>query len=231
MHTRREVKTLTRDGERWIARAADGAEIASAPVCVLANAHDAARLAMLGGPALKRIRGQITRLPAGSCGPLHAVLAGTGYLVPTPDGVVAGASYDLDDADPAPRATGHAGNLARLAQMLSDPPRLDAQTLGGGVAFRCVAVDRLPLIGALPDVAAARAARAKLSGAQLRDIPRLPGLYGALAYASRGLTWAALGGEIVASLIEGEPLPLEGDLADAIDPARFVLKLVRRGRL
>ena len=231
MHTRREVKTLTREGDRWIARAADGAEIASAPVCVLANAHDAARLATLGGPALRRVRGQVTRLPAGSCGPLQAVLAGTGYLVPTPDGVVAGASYDLDDADPAPRASGHAGNLARLAQLLSDPPRLDAQSLGGGVAFRCVAVDRLPLIGALPDIAAARAARAKLSGAQLRDIPRLPGMYCALAYASRGLTWAALGGEIVASLIEGEPLPLEGDLADAIDPGRFVLKLVRRGKL
>ena len=80
MHTRREVKTLTRDGERWIAWAADGAEIASAPVCVLANAHDAARLATLGGRALKRIRGQITRRFAGTCGPLHAVLAGTGDI-------------------------------------------------------------------------------------------------------------------------------------------------------
>ena len=135
MHTRREVKTLTRDGERWIAWAADGAEIASAPVCVLANAHDAARLATLGGRALKRIRGQITRLSAGTCGPLHAVLAGTGVIWCPPDGVVAGASYDLDDANPAPRASGHAGNLARLAQMLSDPPRLDAQTLGGGSRF------------------------------------------------------------------------------------------------
>lgn len=231
MHTRREVKTLTRDGERWIARAADGAEIASAPVCVLANAHDAARLATFGGPALKRIRGQITRLPAGSCGTLTAVLAGNGYLVPAPEGAVAGASYDFDDADPAPRASGHAGNLARLAQMLPEPPRLDAAALSGGVAFRCVAVDRLPLIGAVPDVAGARARRAKLSGAQLRDVPRLPGLYGALAYASRGLTWAALGGEIVASLIEGDPLPLEGDLADALDPARFVMHLARRGRL
>jgi len=35
----------------------------------------------------------------------------------------------------------------------------------------------------------------------------------ASAYASRGLIWAALGGELVASQIEGEPLPVEGDLA------------------
>jgi tRNA 5-methylaminomethyl-2-thiouridine biosynthesis bifunctional protein len=231
LHAGREVRALAREGERWIARAEDGTEIASAPVCVLANAHDAARLATLGGPALKRVRGQITRLPAGSCGGLTAVLAGAGYLVPAPEGAIAGASYDLDDADPAPRAAGHAGNLARLKEMLPGLPRVDASTLSGEVAFRCVAVDRLPLIGALPDVPAARAIRAKLSGAQLRDIPRLPGLYGALAYASRGLTWAALGGEIVASLVEGEPLPLEGRLADAIDPARFVMQLARRGRL
>jgi tRNA 5-methylaminomethyl-2-thiouridine biosynthesis bifunctional protein len=198
---------------------------------VLANAHDAARLVALGAPALKRVRGQVTCLPPGSCGTLSAVVAGAGYLVPAPDAVVAGASYDLDDADPAPRATGHAGNLARVAQLLGEPPRVDTSALTGSVAFRCVAADRLPLIGALPDVTAARARRAALSGAQLRDVPRLPGMYGALAYASRGLTWSALGGELVASLIEGEPLPLEGNLADAIDPARFVMHLARRGRL
>ena len=231
LHAGREIKTLVRAGSRWVAQAADGTAIAAAPVCVLANAHDAARLAPLGAPVLKRVRGQVTCLPAGSCGGLTAVVAGPGYLVPTPAGAVAGASYDLDDADPAPRTTGHAGNLRRVAQLLSDPPRFDPADLRGEVAFRCVAEDRLPLIGALPDTGAARAARAKLTGAQLRDLPRLPGLYGALAYASRGLTWAALGGEIVASLIEGEPLPLEGDLADAVDPGRFVLKLLRRGRL
>jgi len=49
--------------------------------------------------------------------------------------------------------------------------------------------------------------------------------------ASRGLTWAALAGDTLASLIEGEPPPLEADLLDAIDPARFLLQRVRRGRL
>ena len=41
----------------------------------------------------------------------------------------------------------------------------------------------------------------------------------------------AKAGELLASRIEGEPLPLEGDLADALDPARFALKQVRRGTL
>ena len=144
---------------------------------------------------------------------------------------MAGASYDFDDADPAPRAQSHAGNLERLARLLPDPPSLDANALVGVVGFRCVSYDRLPLIGAVPDLAAARAARTALTGARLHDVPRLPGLYSAIAYGSRGLTWGALGGEILASLIEGEPLPLESDLAAAIDPARYVLRMVRRARL
>ena len=89
----------------------------------------------------------------------------------------------------------------------------------------------MPLIGAMPDVDAARTQKAALSGAQLTDLPRCQGLYCASAYASRGLVWAALAGEMLASLIEGEPLPLEGDLADALDPARFVLRQARRAML
>jgi tRNA 5-methylaminomethyl-2-thiouridine biosynthesis bifunctional protein len=227
-HAGHEVAELLHDGERWRAVAAGGATIAAAPVCVLANAHAATRLAAFGAQPLKLVRGQVTRLPAGSCGPLAAVLAGAATLAPVSDGLVAGASYDLDDEDPAPRAASHAANLVRLARLLPDPPRLDPATLTGGVAFRCVARDRLPLIGAAPDLAAAQRTRGGLAGAQLYRLPRVPGLYAAIAYASRGLTWAALGGEMLASLIEGEPLPLEGALADAIDPGRFAVRAARR---
>jgi tRNA 5-methylaminomethyl-2-thiouridine biosynthesis bifunctional protein len=85
-----------------------------------------------------------------------------------------------------------------------------------------VAPDRLPLVGRLPDIAAAG------STERLRDVPRHPGLYGLLGYASRGLIWAPLAAELLAAQLEGEPLPLEMTLVDALDPARFVLR-ARRG--
>ena len=84
---------------------------------------------------------------------------------------------------------------------------------------------------ALPDLGAGQGRPAAPSRKHASDLPHVLGLYGVLALASRGLTWAALGGERVASMIEGEPLPLEGDLADAIDPGRFALRRLRRGRL
>ncbi len=221
-HCNAEAHALARDGELWRVLDAGGGVIASAPVVVLANAHDAARLVRLG-TTLKRVRGQLTLLPERCLPRLRAVLAGPGHLVPAGNGAaVAGATYDYDDEDATPSEEGHAGNLARLERLLKDPVSgVEPSQLTGAVGFRCVAADRLPLIGALPDIQAAH------PGAQA--VPRLTGLYGTLAYASRGLTWAALGGELIASLLEGEPLPLEGGLADAIDPARFALRRARRG--
>jgi len=226
LHMNASVQALERVEHGWRALAPGGAAIASAPVVVLANAHDAARLVPLG-TKLKSVRGQLTCLPAESLALPRAVLAGAGHLVPLADGTaVAGATYDFEDDNPAPNAEGHAGNLERIERLLPGAAaRIDPANLSGSVGFRCVSADRLPLIGALPDAAAARAA------GNARDLPRLPGLYGAFGYASRGLTWAALGGELIASAVEGEPAPLEGDLADAIDPARFLLRRARRGKL
>jgi tRNA 5-methylaminomethyl-2-thiouridine biosynthesis bifunctional protein len=108
---------------------------------------------------------------------------------------------------------------------------LDRTSLSGGVGFRCVARDRLPLVGAMIDVAAARATASALSGAHAPDLPRVRGLYAAFAFASRGLAWTLLAAELLASELEGEPLPLEGDLVDAVDPGRFALQRLRRRSL
>jgi tRNA 5-methylaminomethyl-2-thiouridine biosynthesis bifunctional protein len=52
--------------------------------------------------------------------------------------------------------------------------------------------------------------------------------YGAFAYGSRGLLWATLAAELIASELEGEPLPIEGVLCDALSPARFAERAARR---
>ena len=139
---------------------------------------------------------------------------------------VLGATYDMDD-DVALRMDSQRENLARLAQML---PQLAAGSqewpLSGRVGFRCVAPDRLPLVGALPD----HAALAHFRGERLRDVPRLPGMHGLLGYASRGMIWAPLAAELLAAQINGEPLPLERDLVATLDPARFALNAQRRAR-
>jgi tRNA 5-methylaminomethyl-2-thiouridine biosynthesis bifunctional protein len=45
-----------------------------------------------------------------------------------------------------------------------------------------------------------------------------PGVWLATGYASRGLSWSALGGDLIAAWLCGEPLPLETDLIGQILP-------------
>jgi tRNA 5-methylaminomethyl-2-thiouridine biosynthesis bifunctional protein len=231
-HFGARVETIARSGGDWQALAADGRLIGSAPVLVLANSNDTTRLASVALP-LQQTRGQVSYLPEANLKAPHIVLTGSGYVLPAADGVVViGSTYDRDDDDPKPRLRSHEANLLRLAQLLPQAqPTVDAAKLDGAVGFRCAAPDHLPLVGALPDVEAARMGKAGVHGVRLSDLPRCSGLYCASGYASRGLVWATLAGELLASLIEGEPLPLEGDLADALDPGRFVLKRARRGTL
>ncbi len=84
-------------------------------------------------------------------------------------------------------------------------------------------------VGSLGDEHASAQQADALRGARLPDLPRAPGLYGAFAFGSRGLVWASLGAELVAAQLEGEPWPMERDLADALDPARYLLRALRQG--
>jgi tRNA 5-methylaminomethyl-2-thiouridine biosynthesis bifunctional protein len=231
-HLGTTVQRIVREDGLWRAFAEDGTVVAAAPVLVLANSSDLTRLAGLGHP-LASVRGQVTYLPAAHIAAPRSVVIGSGYVLPAAEGVVVtGSTYDRDERDAAPNLRGHEANLSRLSQLLPDAlAAVDASTLAGAVGFRSVTPDRMPLVGAMPDLDAAAANQANLRGAHLADLPRRAGLYCAAGFASRGLIWAALAGEIIGSVLEGEPLPLEADLADAIDPGRFVLKQVRRGRL
>jgi tRNA 5-methylaminomethyl-2-thiouridine biosynthesis bifunctional protein len=233
LHLDRHVASLQREGDGWTARDASGAKIAAAPVVVLANACDAARLVDLGAAPLRRIRGQQSYLRAPPFAAPRVVVGGDGYVLPAVDGIaVAGATYDLDDDDRYPNAVSHAVNLARAEHMLpGSAAGIDAATLDGGVGFRCVATDRLPMVGAIVAIDRARADQAALAGAHLADLPRIRGLYGAFAFASRGLSWSALAAEALASELDAEPAPLSHALLDAIDPGRFVVKALRHGAL
>jgi tRNA 5-methylaminomethyl-2-thiouridine biosynthesis bifunctional protein len=177
-----------------------------APVVILANSSEAPKLTAVPDLRLRRVRGQLTYLrPDAFHAPRVVVLRG-GMVLPPVDGVcMVGASYDIEDDDRELREDSHAGNLERLAQIMAVD--FNPDILGGRVGFRAVTPDRLPVAG------------------KIRD-----GAYGAFAYGSRGLLWAALAAEIIASELDGEPLPVEGALLKALHPERFRRRAESRAR-
>jgi tRNA 5-methylaminomethyl-2-thiouridine biosynthesis bifunctional protein len=228
------VHSLRAEGGRWQLLDATGLVIAEAGSIVLANAADALRLLAAAHWPVQSVRGQISLYRHAS--PSHALrlptlpLAGAGYLLPDIDGLaVFGASSQPGDVEASPRDADHDFNLQRLAQL--SPASLPASglqraRLHGRVGWRCVADDRLPLVGAVPDATAL----ADSPGERLDEVPRRPGLHVFCALGSRGISWAALGAQVLAARISGSPVPLEASLVDALDPARFALRAARRAQ-
>lgn len=225
------VDRLEQHAGQWQAINADGAVIAQAAVAILANSHDAARLSPLAYP-LQRVRGQLTYLPGSALPGLRHAVAGPAYAVKTADDMlVIGSTYSEEDESSQVSAADHAANLAMMGELFPDHQNIVTAPLSGFTGFRAATADHLPLIGALPDLDAIRSLGLELAGQAVDNMPRRPGIYGALGYGSRGLLWAAMGGELLASLIHGEPLPVEAPLAAAMDPARGALRRMRQGEL
>lgn len=198
--------------------------IAAAPVLILAAGTGALDLIPPDILPIVKARGQVSLLPAEAGSAPHVVVCRMGYVSPAVEGWrCAGATFAVNDDDTALRAADHAENLAKLEGMLPGyTAGLHAGALHGRVGFRPASPDRLPMVGAVPVFEALEQAR------PLLQIPRQPGLYVASGFGARGLVWSALLAENLASQIHGDPLPLEQDLQDAIDPARFLVRAVRQ---
>jgi tRNA 5-methylaminomethyl-2-thiouridine biosynthesis bifunctional protein len=219
----------TTDG--WIVRGTDGTTLACAPIAIVASASDAPRLLASRHLPVRSVPGQVTFLAAHDLAGLKAGVGGDGTLLRAPDGSLAvGATYETmpgAGASPLDDRMAARSNLARLERLLADP--VEVRVSGRFRGERCVSRDRLPYAGPAADEAAAAACADRLRGAHLDDLPRRPGLYASFALGSRGLTFAAMAAEVIAAHIEGEPAPIERDLAGALDPGRILLRRLRKG--
>ncbi|WP_434571630.1 bifunctional tRNA (5-methylaminomethyl-2-thiouridine)(34)-methyltransferase MnmD/FAD-dependent 5-carboxymethylaminomethyl-2-thiouridine(34) oxidoreductase MnmC [Pseudomonas sp. Z3-6] len=241
VRTHHDVLHLRRVDGQWLAW--DGERcLASAPVVILASAAEIKRFEPAAGLPLKRIRGQITRLPqTRRSQSLATVVCAEGYVAPPRLGEhTLGASFDFNSDDLTPTAAEHAGNLQMLEEISHDlVERLDAGTLDphhleGRAAFRCTSPDYLPIVGPLAERQAFTEAYAAL-GKDARQVPDAPcpwldGLYINSGHGSRGLITAPLSGELIAAWLDNEPLPLPRSVAEACHPNRFALRALIRGK-
>ena len=200
--TGRAVQRIAFDQGAWRALDSEGRVLADAPTMIVAAAADSRRLVPDARLPLSRVRGQVTFLPPAAQRSLEIIVSGSGYVAPLPDGGhCVGASYHHDDDDASVRAADHRDNLARAGTMLPGfAADLHPMSLSGWTGFRATVPDRLPIAG---------------SGAA-------PGLHFATGLGSRGLLWAPIAAELIASALEDEPLPFTRDLAGALSPRRFL---------
>ena len=137
------------------------------------------------------------------------------------------------------RIKDHKENISRLGavdlSLTRDFKKINTQDLGGRASFRCTTPDFLPIAGPAPKLQdyiedykfMRQNARAHI------PIPgsSWEGLYLNTGHGSRGLSYAPMCAELVASQICNEVPPLELDLRQALHPGRFIIRDIKRNKL
>lgn len=241
LHTGAKIIGLQHSNNQWHANSADGRSW-QAPVVVVANAGAAVQLEQTSHLPLKNIRGQTSLLPAtASSSALRCVVSADGYISPAHNGEhCVGASFIFDTADTELNTTEQSENIQRVQEL--SPVLFRAMggdalwqvPLRGHAAMRCTTPDYLPLIGPVADASAFHSSYACLRKDARTTVdnpcPWQPGLYVNLAHGSRGLITAPLAGELLASWMCHEPLPLPRSVTTACHPNRFLLRQLIRNQ-
>ena len=215
------IARLEKLGNQWHLFDVSNKRIATASQVVVACAMEAKALMSsidIRLP-LRPVRGQLSIFRVQEGDPWvkklpRVGISGDGYCLPAKlleDGGyqwIVGSSFDEGEDDVAPRETSNSFNREQ-ARSLVNYSEGDLRSLtkaGEFVGVRCVAGDRLPIIGALA---------------------QRPGIFLATALGSRGILWSALAAKLITAQLLGDDFALlarlgfAADLVAALAPARF----------
>lgn len=221
------VETLERAGEGWVLRAPDQRAMLKADAVVLACGPALAHFEAARFLPLQISHGQIEWGPGAP--PAHALTQGA-YVAPFEGGVLFGATFDKTPATPE---SARARNIATLRKLAPDVAEsLDPKALTSRAAERATTPDRAPIAGLLPDAQAWTARFADLAHGRAIKLDAPPpahdGVYVLGGLGARGLTLAPLLGERIAAELCGEPQALSRFALEAIHPARFLHRALKR---
>ena len=189
-----KAHAIRRGADGWEVLGAGGETLAVADVICLAGGYGSR--ALRPDLSLEPVRGQASFTRA-SERPVAA--AWGGYVIPTREGLLFGATHDRGREDTDVDPADHGRNLQTLAQARPDlAASLDETPLQGRAALRASTPDRAPIAGEIE-----------------------PGLWVLTGLGGRGFTLAPLLAEHVAAGVLGVPSPLPDPLAASVRPRAF----------
>ena len=240
-----KISELRNADDVWQLLLDDGLVLGEADAVVLANGVEARELSPDADLALHAKRGQISFVePTEQSSRLKVGISYGGYASPAigPDGThVLGATYercldwneqtwrDLKDHD-------HQQNLDLLLSRSTELAALFGDcVIGGRASLRTTTADHAPVVGPLFSDAEYKTAYGDLHHGRPQsrypsatDLTGPVGLYVLNAFGSRGFALATLTAEILVAEMFGFPVPAEKAVIEAIHPARFLVRSLKR---
>ncbi|MDG6882357.1 tRNA 5-methylaminomethyl-2-thiouridine biosynthesis bifunctional protein MnmC [Phocoenobacter uteri] len=207
---------------------------------VLANGHKLKDFVQTEGIPLYAVRGQVSQFPTtAELQKLKTVLCYDGYLTPvSAQGThCIGASHVRDNTDTHFSLEEHQQNIAKLQQNMTAcewNQGIDYSQNLARIGVRATLRDRIPMVGLVGDLDKQREQYNNLFNLRrlrkpIETAAVYPQLYTIVGLGSRGLTTAPLLGELLASQICNEPIPLSEDLWHALNPNRVWLRKQLKG--
>ncbi|MDD7805100.1 MAG: bifunctional tRNA (5-methylaminomethyl-2-thiouridine)(34)-methyltransferase MnmD/FAD-dependent 5-carboxymethylaminomethyl-2-thiouridine(34) oxidoreductase MnmC [Endozoicomonas sp. (ex Botrylloides leachii)] len=238
--TNTKVNSLSFNSNHWQLFNQDQI-ITTAQTVIIATGATTHLMAQLAHLPLKGIRGQVTkRIATKTSRALRACVCAEGYVAPAVgDYHTLGATFDFNSTSTKLTEADHKKNVAMqsrwfpaFAKAIGD----EQNTIQDGKAgVRCTTPDYLPVVGPIVNKAhfieqfAMLRKNAKLSFQQVPDY--WPGLYISAGHGSRGLISCPLAGELLASIINGEPSPVAENIREQLNPNRFLVRDLARNKI
>ncbi|MDP0562370.1 MAG: bifunctional tRNA (5-methylaminomethyl-2-thiouridine)(34)-methyltransferase MnmD/FAD-dependent 5-carboxymethylaminomethyl-2-thiouridine(34) oxidoreductase MnmC [Candidatus Endonucleobacter sp. (ex Gigantidas childressi)] len=227
------IDQLCFEDNLWLMKSA-GKIIFKTKTVVVAGGISTPQLSQLAYIPLKGIRGQVTKITTTEqSAKLRTCICGDGYVAPATQGFhTIGATFDFSSDSNTVSYIDHEKNLSMQAKWVpsfSESSEGTSATIDGGKAgVRSTTPDYLPIVGPVVDSRRFLEDFAKLRTNKKHSFQQKPnylnGLYVTAGHSSRGLITCPISGELLASMINGDPAPLPIDIIDQLNPVRFLVK-------
>lgn len=236
-----DIKKLVRTDNSWQLLDQHSQIAIEAETLVIANAYGCEQFEQTNFLPVTQLRGQISLLSSSdvSIG-LKTVICGEGYITPALNGTHnCGATYNKGLFTTELREQDHCANIEQMNATdnglgLALGPQ-NTSSMDGRANYRCTTKDYLPIVGPVPYLPTFLDEFSDLRRDARKLVPSLgsyqPNLYVHCGMGSRGLCYAPLTAEILATEIAGEITPLERELRLAMHPARFVIRDLKKKRI
>jgi tRNA 5-methylaminomethyl-2-thiouridine biosynthesis bifunctional protein len=229
-----EALELAYQDHAWQVMGSSG-PIASAPILIIANSHDALSFTQTCHYPLLKNFGQLDEYARPAAAELKCIISGRGYLLPHHEhkllvgGLNMATDYEYMSVD-----KGIKENLNLLQEISPDlvEELQSERPLNSRGGIRCSSPDYLPLLGPVEHYQNCQERYSDLSrnarGTNTEEAILQPGLFINLAHGSHALSSTPLSAAYLAGIITGSPLPLTRQMVAALHPIRFLIRNLKR---